>query len=81
MPDYAKWCNKSLQTGIGYDIEKMLEPVDWYIKMIIAMQYQSYPPLRALATEIVSKAVEFISAIVRWIDDTYELPLAGGNMK
>ena len=27
LPDYTKWCNKSLHMGLGYDIEKMLDPV------------------------------------------------------
>ena len=27
------------------------------------------------------KAIGFISTLVRWIDDTYELLLAGGNVK
>ena len=31
LPDNTKWRNKSLQTGLGYDIEKMLDPVHWDI--------------------------------------------------
>ena len=49
--------------------------------MIITMQYQYYPPLRALATEMELKVIKFISAIVRWIENTYKLLLAGGNVK
>ena len=59
----------------------MLYPVHCDIKMIIVVQYQSYPPLRALATEMTLKAVKFISALFRWIDDTYESLLMGGNVK
>ena len=43
--NYTKWHNKYLQMGLGYDIEKMLEPVHQDINMIIKMKYQSYPPL------------------------------------
>ena len=57
LPDYTKLRKKSLQTGLGYDIEKMLDPVHWYIKMIITIQYHSYPPLRAMATEMALKAI------------------------
>ena len=63
--DYAKWRNKSLQKGLGYNIEKMLDPVYRDIKMIIAMKYQPYPPLRVLDTKMESKAIKFISVIVR----------------
>ena len=81
FPDYTKWRNKSLQTDLGYDIEKILYPVHQDTKMIITVQYNSYPPLRALATKMTLKAVGFISALVRWIGDTYELLLLGGNVK
>ena len=59
----------------------MVDPVHRDTKMIIAMQYQSYPPVRSLDTEMALKAVEFISALVRWIDDNYESLLAVGNIK
>ena len=39
FPDYDRWRNKSLQTGLGYNIEKILDPVHQGIKMIILMQY------------------------------------------
>ena len=70
LPDYAKWHNKSLQTGLGFDIDKMLDPVHQDINMIIAIQYHTYLPLRALATEMAFKAVEFISSLFMWIYDT-----------
>ena len=54
LPDYTKWRNKCLQTGLVYDIEKMLDPVHQDIKIIVTMQYKSYPPLRALDTEMSS---------------------------
>ena len=59
----------------------MLDPVHQDINIIIAMQYQNWPPLRALATEMELKTVKFISALVMWIDDTYKLLLVGGNIK
>ena len=67
--------------GLVYDIEKMSDSVHQDIKMIIAMQYQSYPPVRSLDTEMALKAVEFISVLVRWIDDNHESLLAVGNIK
>ena len=81
LTDYAKWSNNSLHIGLGYDIEEMLDPVHWYIKMVISVQYQPYPHIRALDTAMALKALEFISALVRWIDDTYESLLVGGNTK
>ena len=70
-----------MQIGLGYDIEKMLDPVYLDIKIIIEMQYHTYPTLRDLTTEIALKSVEFISALFRWIDDTYKSFLAGGKIK
>ena len=81
LPDYAKWRNNYFQTGLGYDIEKILDPIHRDIKIIIAMKYQPSPPLRAMATEMALKTVKFISILVRWIDDTYESLLVGVNMK
>ena len=81
FPDYAKWHNNSLRPGLGYIIDIMLNPFHQDIMMIIAVQYQHYPPLWVLATEMTLKAVKFISDIDRWIDDTYELLLMGGNIK
>ena len=45
------------------------------------MKYHPYPLLRTLTTEMTLKSVEFISALVTWIDDTYESLLVGGNIK
>ena len=58
-----------------------MDPVHRDIKMIITMQYHTYPPLRALATEMALKAVKFISAIVGWVDNTYESLFVLGNIK
>ena len=81
LPNYTKWRNKYLQTGLGYEIEEMLDPVHWDIKMIITIKYQSYPHLRALVTEISLKSIEFISTLIGWIGDTYESLLTRGNIK
>ena len=62
-----------------YDLEKTLDPVHQYIKLIIAEQYQSHLFLKALATEMAIRSVEFVFALFRWVDDTYESLLAGGN--
>ena len=71
LPDYAMCCNKSLQISLGNNIENMLDPVHWDINTIVMIQYQYYPPIRALATEMALQAIEFIFALGRWIDDTY----------
>ena len=49
--------------------------------MIIEMKYHTYLPLSSLATETALKAIRFISALFRWVDDTYKSLLAGGNIK
>ena len=36
---YGRWIDKSLQTSLGYDFEKMLDPVHCDIKLIILEQY------------------------------------------
>ena len=59
----------------------MLDPVHRYIKLIIMEQYQRPPSLKALDTEMALRSVEFVSYLVRWVDDTYESLLAGGNAK
>ena len=59
----------------------MLDPVHRYIKIIVADQYQSPPSLKSLTTEMVPSSVEFVSALVLWVDDTYESLLSGGNFK
>ena len=51
------------------------------IKLIIAEQYQCHSSLKALDMEMALRLVEFVSALVRWVDDTYESLLAGGNVK
>ena len=59
----------------------MLNQFHQDIKTIIAIKYQPYPLLRALATEMTLKAVELISVLISWIDDTYESLLAVSNIK
>ena len=39
LPTYGRWRDKSFQTGLGYGLEKMLDPVHRDIKLIIADQY------------------------------------------
>ena len=43
FPDYTKWCNESLQTDLGYYIEKMLDPVHQDIKMTIVIAIPVLP--------------------------------------
>ena len=45
------------------------------------MKYQSYLPLRSMATEMTLNVIKLISSIFRWIDDTYESLMAGGYIK
>ena len=58
-----------------------MDPVHWDIKLIIAEQYQCHPYLKALATEMALRSVEFVSDLVRWVDDTYESLHDGCNVK
>ena len=64
LPTYLNWIEKSVQTGLGYYFEKMLDPVHRDIKLIIAEQYQRHPSLKAIATNMDLRLVEFVSALV-----------------
>ena len=81
LPSCEKWRYKSLQTGLFYDLEKMLDPVHHDIKFITAGKYQCHPSLKEMATEMYLRLVEFVSAFVCWVDDRYEPLIAGGNVK
>ena len=59
----------------------MLDPVHRDINLITEEQYQCHPSLKALATEMDLRPVEFVSALVRWVDDTFESLLSGVNVK
>ena len=78
---YTKLINKSFQTGLRYDIEKVVDLFHWDINIIITMKYQYCPPLRALATAMLLEAVEIISDIFRWVEYTYKLLLTEVNVK
>ena len=65
LPTYGKWRDNIFQTGLVYDLQKMLDPVHRDIKSIIAVQYQRHPYLKGLATDIAIRLVEFVSALVR----------------
>ena len=73
LPTYVRWREKSLQ--------KMLDPVHRDIKLIIAERYQRHPSLKALATEMALRPIEFVSDLLRWVDYTYESLISGGNVK
>ena len=63
LPTYGKWRYNSLQTGSGYELEKMLDPVHQDIKLIITNQYQCHLSLKALDTEMSLRSVHFVSAL------------------
>ena len=69
-PTYGKWRDKISQTGFGYDLEKLLDPVHQDIKLIIAEKYQRHPSHKSLDTEMDLMLVEFVSALACWVDDT-----------
>ena len=81
LPRYGKWRDKILQTGLGYELEKMLDTIHQDIKLIIAEQYQRHPSLRELVIEMDLRSVEFVLFLVHWIDYTYDSLLDGGNFK
>ena len=65
LRNYTNWRKNSLQTDLGYDIEKKVGPSlsghqDDHHDAIPVL-----PPLRALASEMASNAIKFISDIVR----------------
>ena len=60
LPTYGRWRDKSFQTGLGYGLEKMLDSVHQYIKLITAEHYQRHAYLKALATEMALSSVEFV---------------------
>ena len=76
-----KWKNKKLLIGVGYEIERTLDQVHQDIALIIELAYNEFPTIAALANVILLKSVEFVSAFVRWTDDTFESLTAGGNLK
>ena len=49
-----------------------MDPVHRDIKLIIMDQYQSHMSLKGLATEMDLRLVEFVSVLVRWVDDIFE---------
>ena len=71
LPTYGNWRDKSLHTGLVYDLKKMLDPINQDIKLIISEQYQRHPSLKAMATETAFISVDFFSALVHLVDDTY----------
>ena len=81
LPKYEKWRDKILNIGLGYELEKMLYLIHCDIKLIPAEKYQRHPYLKVLATEMSLRQVQFVSALIRWVDGTYESFLAGGNVK
>ena len=50
-------------------------------KSITAEQYHRHLSPKALDTGMDLSLVNFVSNLVRWVDDTYEYLLAGGNSK
>ena len=67
---YVKWMDNTLQTGLGCDLEKMLDPIHWDIKLITTKQYQFHMSLKARAAEMALRSVEFVSYLVCWVCDT-----------
>ena len=58
-----------------------MDPVHRDIKLIIMDQYQSHMSLKGLATEMDLRLVEFVSVLVRWVDDIFESLIDEGNGK
>ena len=79
LPKYSKWRNKSNQTGLAYSIEKFLPSVQRKGTLLINQRYGSSRVLGIVAKEMLIKSIDFITQLVRWVDDTYSLLTAGGN--
>ena len=80
LPTYEKWRDKSFHIGLGYDLDKMVDPIHGDIKLIISEQCQRHPSLKALSTDMALVYVEFFLPLVHWFDDTYDSLLYGGNI-
>ena len=66
---------------MGYDLDNILDPVHQDTKLVLAEKYQHHPSLKALDTERALRSIDFVSTLVRWVDDTYKSILAGVNFK
>ena len=62
---YVKWRDNSFQTGLGYDLDNMLDLVHCDIKLIIVDKYQRHLSLKALAKKMALSSIEFVSALFR----------------
>ena len=70
-----------MQIGLGYDLEKILDPVHRDIRLITMEKYQRHLYLKAMATDMALRLVDFEKALVCCVDYTYKSLLSGGNAK
>ncbi len=73
------WKNKSLMSGIGYEIERRVQGVRETILSTITQNYSMHPNLMIMATSVLTTSVAFLTVFVTWVDSSYESLVQGGN--
>jgi hypothetical protein len=81
LPNHEAWRNRVELTGLAYTIEKSLNQVRKEVSNIISQTLQGpeFLDLRQLATTILLNAESFLSSLIRWVDETHEHLIDGGN--
>ncbi len=73
------WKNKSMMSGVGFEIERRVQGVRETVLSTITQNYSAYPNLMIMATSILTTSVSFLTVFVTWVDSSYESLVQGGN--
>ena len=82
LPTYKSWRDVEKFSGVAHVIEDSIISVADEIEQIITEDFANHPnlyELRDLARKISLHSQSFITALIRWVDDTYRHLIASGN--
>ena len=79
LSSFSKWRYHHSQRGMGFDFEKLMVWVRTEVMEATRQQYSQYPYIISLAIIILTTTINFITQIISWVDDTYDLLVSGGK--
>lgn len=69
------------ETGFAQELPKWIDTVEPHLRESLSQIYSDCPIVKAVAQEVLSKSVEFVRLLIRWVIETVDKLVLGGQSK
>ena len=78
---YQSFNDPVKEIGFAQELPKWIDTVEPHLRESLSQIYSDCPIVKAVAQEVLSKSVEFFRLLIRWVIETVDTLVLGGQSK